>query len=115
MSEHSSPTAQATIEISPPANIFVVEFTFEGRLGVSVILPATCALMAKLEAWRLFPEHKRRASATTVFHAQYIELDWQEDRFVVVKQRKRPAIPVTFADQLNKEIQKRKRGGEGAQ
>ena len=108
VSEHFSPPAQAPIEISPPANIFVVEFTFERRLGVSVILPATCALMAKLEAWRLFPEHRSRASATSVYQIQFAEYDWENDRFIVVKQKKLPAIPVHFADQLNEAIKRKK-------
>jgi hypothetical protein len=47
------------------------------------ILSSTCALVAKLEAWCLFPEHKRpgilakrkRASATSAHQIQFAEYD----------------------------------------
>lgn len=51
------------IEISPTPNLYVVEFEFERpHLGISVVLLAARALMAKLKAWRLFPERRRSAS-----------------------------------------------------
>jgi hypothetical protein len=110
-----SPPAEDIIEISPPANIFVVEFTSERHLGVSVILPATCELMARLEAWRLFPEYKRNASMTSVYRIQFAEYDWETDRFILVKQRKQPTIPVFFADQPNQNLKKKRRTEESSE
>jgi hypothetical protein len=118
VSELISPSSQDIIEISPQANIFVVEFAFERHPGVSVILPATGELMARLEAWRLFPEHKRNASATSVYQIQFAEYDWQNDRFIVVKLRKRPKIPPFILDEFRpkpKPRRSKKRGNEEAQ
>jgi hypothetical protein len=118
VSELISPPSQDIIEISPPGNIFVVEFAFERHPGVSVILPATGELMARLEAWRLFPEHKRNASATSVYQIQFAEYDWQNDRFIVVKLRKRPKIPPFILDEFRpkpKPRRSKKRGNEEAQ
>jgi hypothetical protein len=115
VSELFSHPAQDIIEISPPANIFVVEFTSERHLGVSVILPATCELMARLEAWRLFPEYKCKASATSVYRIQFAEYDWDNDRFIVVKHKRRAAIPVFPADRHNQNPKKRRRTEEGTQ
>jgi hypothetical protein len=52
------------IDISPAQDLYVVEFAFPRHLGISVIIPATCGLAAKLRAWTMFPEHKRTASRT---------------------------------------------------
>jgi hypothetical protein len=65
--------------------------------------------MAKLEPWRLFREHRRRASATSEYQIQFAEYDWGNGRFIVVKQKKLPAIPVPFTDQLNEAIKRKKR------
>jgi hypothetical protein len=54
------------IEISPGPDLFEVRFEFDRQLGISVILPATCALSVQLKAWELLPEYKRRASSTSV-------------------------------------------------
>jgi hypothetical protein len=111
---HSNGSAEP-IEISPAPDLYVVEFEFERQhLGVSVVLPATCALMAKLEAWRLFPEHKRNASAVSVFNVQYAEIEWETGRCFVMKRKKRAAIPVFFADKSDKESKKRRRPKEGS-
>jgi len=84
-----------SIDISPAPSLYVVEFEFERpHLGISVILPATCALAAKLEAWKLFPEHKRSASATFVYDAQYSEIDWETGRCFVMKGKRRYANPL---------------------
>jgi hypothetical protein len=115
VSELISPPNRDIIEISPPANIFAVEFASERHLGVSVILPATCELMARLEAWRLFPEYKRNSSATSVYRIQFAEYDWETDRFIVVKQRKRQTIPVFFADQPNQNPKKKRRTEESSE
>ena len=112
------PPAKTLSRFRPPANIFVVEFAFERHPGVSVILPATGELMARLEAWRLFPEHKRNASATSVYQIQFAEYDWQNDRFIVVKLRKRPKIPPFILDDFKpkpKPRRSKKRGNEEAQ
>ena len=80
------------IEITPAPALYAVEFESDRYLGVSVILPATCALAARMKAWRLFPEHKRLATVTRVHRVEYVEIDWQTGRTIVVKQQKRPAL-----------------------
>ena len=109
MSEHFSPPAQDIIEIDPAPDLYVVEFEFPRHLGVSVIRPATCPLMAKLEAWRLFPEHKRNASAVSVFHAKYAEIDWETERCFVLKRQKRMPIPLFTIDEPTKRRRDTKR------
>ena len=114
VSEHFSPPAQHIIEIDPAPDLHVVEFEFPRHLGVSVIRPATCPLMAKLEAWRLFPEYKRNSAATSVFHAKYVEIDWETGRCYISKRKKRTPIPVFTLDEHAKRPQNTKRE-EGAQ
>jgi hypothetical protein len=81
------------INISPAPDLYVVEFAFPRHLGISVIIPATCGLAAKLRAWTMFPEHKRTASLTSVYPVEYVEIDWQTGRYIVMKQKPCPAIP----------------------
>ena len=100
------------IEILPGPDVYAVEFEFERHLGISVIVPATCALMAKLEAWRLFPEHKRNAHRTFVYNVEYAEIDWETGRCFVMKRRKRASIPVFFAEE-HRQKPKKKRRTEG--
>jgi len=95
------------IEISPRPDLFEVRFEFDRHLGVSVILPATCGLSAQLQAWELFPEHKRLASSTTVYSADYCEVDWETGRCFVAKRQKVETIPSFLAENQEKE-----RGGE---
>jgi len=88
------------IEISPAPDLYEVEFAFERQLGISVLVPATCALGAKLKAWRLFPEHKRNASRTTVHNVEYAEIDWQTGRTIVVKGQRRPRLIAPSSSEL---------------
>jgi hypothetical protein len=71
--------------------------------------------MARLEAWRLFPEYKRNSSATSVHRIQFAEYDWETDRFIVVKQKKRPRIPLFVLDEPKTLNKKKGRDEEGAQ
>jgi hypothetical protein len=98
------------IQISPAPDLYVVEFEFGQHLGVSVVLPATCALSAQLKAWELFPEHRRRALSTTVYSADYCEVDWETRRCFVAKRQKVETIPSFLIDEQEKE-----RGGEEAE
>lgn len=103
--------AKDIIRIDPPANLFVVEFSFRsGDLGVSVILPATCALAAQLKAWELFPEHKRRASSTSVCSIDYCEVDWKTGRCFMAGRQKVEIIPSFLING-----QENERGGEEAE
>jgi hypothetical protein len=81
------------IEVSPGPDLYVVEFEFGQHLGVSAILPATCALSAQLKAWSLFPEHRRRALSTTVCCIDYCEVDWETGRCFMAKRQKVETIP----------------------
>ena len=85
-------------KISSVPDLFCVEIKLHPRdLGVSVVLQATCELMARREALRLFPEFKHNPVLMQVFLAQYVELDWDSGRCVVVKREKRPEIPACIA------------------
>src|ERR1022692_5085971 len=94
------------IEILPGPDLYVVEFEFDRQLGISVILPATCALAAQFKAWSLFPEHRRRALSTTVHSADYCEVDWETGRCFVAKRQKVESIPPFLVEQ------EKERGGE---
>jgi hypothetical protein len=75
-------------------------------LGVSVVLPATCELMARREALRLFPEYKHNLVLMEVHLAQYAEIDWDSGRSIVVKQRRRPVVPPCVAAEAKPERKK---------
>ena len=80
-------------------DIYVVEFVRLARdLGVSVIVRANCEVVARLQAWRLFPEYKRLASLTLVHLLDYAEIDWQTGRCFVIKRQKRKPIPALTLD-----------------
>jgi len=53
--------------------------------------------MARHEALRLFPEYRQNLALMEVYLAQYVEVDWDSGRSVVVKQGKRPEIPPCIA------------------
>jgi len=103
-----------SIEILPAPDLYAVEFTFPRQLGITVILPATCAPMARLEAWRLFPEYKRGASKTQVYSVEYAELDWENGRCFVKKRRLRVRVPVLLTDELQQNPKKTRRDEEGS-
>lgn len=105
---HSNERAEP-IAISPGPDLYVVEFEFGQHLGVSVVLPATCALSAQLKAWELFPEHRRLASSTSICSIDYCEVDWQTGRCIVAKRQKVETIP-SFLMESGKS-----RGGEEAE
>ena len=87
------------INISPAPDLYVVEFAFPRHLGISVIIPATCGLAAQLRAWTMFPEYKRTASRISVYPVEYVEIDWQTGRSIVMKQKTPPATPT--CEELN--------------
>ena len=101
------------INISSAPNIYVVEFAFPRHLGISVIIPATCGLAAELRAWTMFPEYKRTASRTSVYPVEYVEIDWQTGRSIVMKQKARLAAPT--CEELNTRNKKKKSAGERAE
>jgi hypothetical protein len=111
----SSVYSSVSIEILPAPDLYVIEFTrHSGDLGVSVILPATCAPMARLEAWRLFPEHKRHASRTFVFSVEYAEIDWNSGQCYVKKRQREASIPVLFADEPKEKPKRKRRTEDGS-
>jgi hypothetical protein len=79
--------------ITEAPDLYVVDFAFPRHLGISIIIPATCGLATKLRAWTMFPEHERTASCTSVYPVEYVEIDWQNCRSIVKKQKACPAIP----------------------
>jgi len=114
VSEHFSPPVQAPIEILPAPDLYAVEFTFPRHLGITVIVPATCAPMARLEAWRLFPEHKRNASRTFVYSVEYAEIDWDTGRCFVMKRRRKAALPVFAPEEPIQKPKRNRRKEEGS-
>ena len=75
-------------------------------LGISVVLPATCELMARREVFRLFPEYKHSFVLMQVYLVQYVELDWDSGRSIVVKQRRRPEVPPCVSAEAKPERKK---------
>jgi hypothetical protein len=96
---------------SPPIqDIYVVEFVrHAGDLGASVIVRPNCEVVAKLEAWRLWPEYKRYFAATSVHLLDFCEIDWETGRCFVVKLQKRTPIPVFTLDEPTKRRRNTKR------
>ena len=85
-------------KFTPVPELYCVEIQRHPRdLGVSVVLPANCELMARREVLRLFPEYKHDLVLMEVFLAQYAEIDWETGRSIVAKQRRQSAIPACIA------------------
>jgi hypothetical protein len=81
-------------KITPVPDLYCVAIQRYPRdLGVSIVLPATSEMMARREALRLFPEHKRGLALMQVSLVRYVELDWDSSRFTVAKRERPPAIP----------------------
>ena len=79
-------------------DLFCVEIKrHKGDLGLSVVLPATCELMARCEVLRLFPEFRHRVVHVQVYLARYVEVDWDSGRSIVAKLGQRPQIPACVA------------------
>jgi hypothetical protein len=107
---------EVSIEISPAPDLYVVEFEFpRPHLGISVILPATCGLAAKLRAWTLYPEYKRDALSVSAYRVEFAEIDWQTGRCIVMKEKKRPTIPFLQIEDFNLPGTRKKQDEEGAQ
>jgi hypothetical protein len=86
------------------AELYCVEIQRYPRdLGISIVLPATCELMARCEVLRLFPEYRHGIVSVQVYLARYVELDWDSGRSIVVKQRRRPTIPACVAAETKPE------------
>ena len=89
-------------ESSPSLDLYCVEIQrFPNDLGISIVLPAKCELMARCEVMRLFPEYRHSAVAVQVYLARYVEHDWDSGRSIVVKQRRRPEVPPCVAAEAN--------------
>jgi len=92
---------------SPSPDLYCIEIQRHSKdLGVSIVLPATCELMARCEVLRLFPEYRHTAVAVQVYLARYVELDWDSGRSIVVKQRGRPEVPPCVAAKAKPERKK---------
>ena len=99
----------------PPQTCTPWSSHFSNILDVSVIRPATCALAAKLKAWILFPEYKRISTGARVHNVEYVEIDWQTGRSIVVKRQKRPALPPLLAEEPDADFHNDWRIEEGAE
>jgi hypothetical protein len=92
---------------SPTPDLYCVEIQRHPKdLGLSVILPANCELMARREALRLFPEIRHGFPLMDVYLARYVEIDFDSGRSIVVKQRRQPAIPACVAAEAKLERKK---------
>lgn len=97
-SQGASYTRPVNSPSSPSPDLYCVEIQRHPRdLGVTVILAATCELMARREALRLFPGYKHNLVLMQVFLARYAEIDWVSGRTIVVKQGRRPDVPPCVA------------------
>ena len=84
--------------ISPTSELYCVEIQrHPNDLGVSIVLQATCGLMARGEVLRLFPEYKHSLVRMQVSLARYAEYDWDSGRCIVAKRRRRPEVPLCVA------------------
>jgi hypothetical protein len=94
-------------KIPPVPELYCVEIQRHPRdLGISVVLPATCELMARCEVLRLFPEYRHRVVHVQVYLARYVEIDWESGRSIVVQQRWRPEVPPCVAAEAKSERKK---------
>jgi hypothetical protein len=94
-------------ESNPSLDLYCVEIQRHPKdLGVSIVLPATCELMARREVFRLFPEYQHNLVLMHVFLAQYVEIDWESGRCIVANQRRRPKIPACVAAEAKPERKK---------
>ena len=85
-------------ESSPSPDLYCIEIKRHPKdLGVSVVLPATCELMAKREVFRLFPEYRHNLVLMRAFLVRYVELDWDSGRWLVATQSQRPEVPPCIA------------------
>jgi len=87
------------IEISPPADVFAVEFEVDGHLRFSVILTATSSLTAMLIAWGRFPEYKLSTTTTRVHNVAYVAIDAETGSTTVVKVHETEIIPPFLAEE----------------
>ena len=88
-----------SIEIHPAPDLYCIEFErYPGDLGVSVVLPATCGLAARLRALTLFPEFRHSGTVTNLYPVKYAEIDWNSGRTIVVRREKPLEIPPCIAE-----------------
>lgn len=98
-------SAEETINEAP--GLYAIEIKRHPRdLGVSIVLPATCHLMARREVHRLFPEYSHDDVLTWAFPARYVEVDWDAGRTIVAKRRALPDIPPCVAAAAKRERKK---------
>lgn len=75
-------------------DLYCVEIQRDPKdLGVSIVLPANCELMARREVFRLFPEFKHNLALIQVYLAKYAEIDWDSGRCIIAKRVRPPTIP----------------------
>jgi hypothetical protein len=86
-------------ESCPAPDLYAVDFEAEKHLIASVILTATCALAARSRAWELFSEHKRRATGTRVYRVEYVEMDWETNRTIMLRGHECKVGPTFLADE----------------
>lgn len=103
-------------DLPPSTDIYVVDFVrYSGDLGVSLILRAECEVVARLQAWRRFPEYKRLFSQTRVSALDYVEVDHQTGRVLIIKRKKRPAILALLDEESDRDFNNDRKSEEGAQ
>lgn len=94
-------------KIASTSDLFCIEIKRHPRdLGVSIVLPATCHLMARREVLRLFPEYSRDDMQVRVFLARFVEIDWNEGRSIIAKRVRPPEIPPCVAATAKRERKK---------
>ena len=85
-------------ESSPSTDLYCVELKrHPNDLGLSIVLQATCDLMARRDVFRLFPEFQHSLVLMHVYLARYAEIDWESGRTIVAKLRRRLEVPPCIA------------------
>lgn len=100
MSKFESCSVYFTVsdKFTPVPELYCVEIKRHSKdLGVSIVLQATCELMARREVFRLFPEYKHSFVLMQVSLARYAEFDWQTGRCIVARRDRPPEVPPCIA------------------
>jgi hypothetical protein len=66
-------------------------------------------------AWALFPEYKRDTKRTSVHPIKYVEIDWQNGRTIILKQKRQPHIPTFGIQEPNAPRKRKRRDGKRAE
>jgi len=80
-----------TSPASPKPHVFAVDFErHPGDLGATAIVLADAREAALEKVFKLFPEYRRVSRRGHVFEADFVEVDWETGRALVIQRKKWP-------------------------